>query len=174
MEKSELSPELATFWCRPHDLWGKGGMGVEDFLNNFAKNAADDVNFRIIGQEFEFAGDAIGIDDTNALIKRGIVAGLVGSLDTNKPMERQIIRVVGGGPGEWCAVDMIAKGTSKTGKLLPYNSAYIDVVLIISYLGKPWLHESVMLLKANEEGKWEEVKVYFDTLHVHNHLVDNQ
>ncbi|KAK1766037.1 hypothetical protein QBC33DRAFT_543192, partial [Phialemonium atrogriseum] len=116
MEKSELSPELAAFWCRPGDLWGKGGGGVEDFLANFGTNAAENVKFRITGQEFEFAGDAVGIDQTNALIKRGIVAGLVGALDTTKPMERQILRVIGGGPGQWCAVDMIAKGTSKSGK----------------------------------------------------------
>nr|WMZ00179.1 pericyclase [Humicola sp.] len=154
MEKSQLSPELAAFWCRPNDLWGQGGIGVEDFLANFAKNAAEDVKFRVIGQEFEFAGDAVGIEETNALIKRGIVAGLIGSLDTSKPMERQIVRVIGGGPGQWCAVDMTAKGVSKK--------------------GKPWFHESVMLLKANEQGKWEEVKVYFDTLHVHNHLVDTK
>ena len=118
--------EVQPFAITAENLWGDNGAGVDDFLNNFANHVAPNVKMHISGQEFALAGDANGIDQIKTMLKQNLIPAFVGGLDTSKPMQRQITNVIGGGPNNWCAVDMTASGTSKKGAIPLQWSTPID------------------------------------------------
>ncbi|KAI0191980.1 hypothetical protein EV127DRAFT_427029 [Xylaria flabelliformis] len=133
-------------------LWKNGNKGIEEALAHLAKSCAEDVKFNIVGQEFQLAGEVVGIDAAKDFITGRIGPAYLSSLDTTTPMERDVNVLINGAAGEWSVVQMTGKGTSKK--------------------GKSWHHESLVLLKSNSEGKWAEIKVYMDTLHIQNHILE--
>ncbi|KAI1271939.1 hypothetical protein F5Y07DRAFT_381287 [Xylaria sp. FL0933] len=155
-------------------LWKNGNKGIEEALAHLAKSCAEDVKFNIVGQEFQLAGEVVGIDAAKDFITGRIGPAYLSSLDTTAPMERDVNVLINGAAGEWSVAQMTGKGTSKKGKLLLPEPFLIGSQLMRTSTppGKPWHHESLVLLKSNSEGKWAEIKVYMDTLHIQNHILE--
>lgn len=111
---------------------------------------APDMKFQIAGKDFGLACKVDGVDSTGDHLRNELLPALMNALDTSKPMNTEVVRVIGGGDSPWAAVELLSTGTSKK--------------------GEPWHHESVTVLRFNEDGKIAEAKGYFDTLYLHNRM----
>ncbi|KAI1159121.1 hypothetical protein F5B18DRAFT_637955, partial [Nemania serpens] len=148
-----IETKLAGIFLNADDLWNDGAQGLNASLSQFTEHCTKDFKCRVIGQEFQLAGEGVGLDNAKAFFTQRVVPTFLNALDINAPKEREVTLIANGGPGEWSVVEIKGKGTSKK--------------------GQPWVQEAAVLLKSNDEGKWTEIKFYMDTLHIQNHILQS-
>lgn len=80
-------------------------------LDAFDENVDKDVDVIVTGQDHPRAGHNLGKADFRREFERTHA-----TLDSTKPIRKEIIRVIGGGDSPWSAVEVRVIGTTKTGK----------------------------------------------------------
>jgi ketosteroid isomerase-like protein len=147
-------PHVAAF----HELHGALASFSEDADSHadnlsplFDRFAAPDVSVRFVGQEFMLARDLKGLQAVKEYFQGTFLPAFYGALDTTKPVHSEPPIFMGSHDSEWSAVEMRGSATTKN--------------------GKPWVNEVVLVVRSNKAGKWVEVKVYMDTLHLQTHLL---
>ncbi|KAI0544489.1 hypothetical protein F4679DRAFT_564577 [Xylaria curta] len=132
---------------------GSGGATVaQDTIAELETLVSKDIVSHVIGQEFDLAGKFNGLEALKQYVIGRFIPTFMNALDTSKPSKREILRVLGGGDNEWAILE--ARGTAVTAK------------------GKPWINDTLILFRYNDEGKICEAKIWFDTLHLQNHLLE--
>ncbi|KAM0802201.1 hypothetical protein BDR22DRAFT_845345 [Usnea florida] len=105
----------------------------------------DSVDVIVVGQDFHLGGRYTSIEDFhNGLFERTV------SRFKDRTYTLEIVRVIGGGESAWAAVETMVNAITEN--------------------GKPWKNEWVDLVRFNSQGKITQMKEFFDTGHVHNHL----
>jgi len=125
-------------------------MGLTD-VGDLAQSFSDDIHFSINGREFALAQEVKGLDNLNRANLSSDFPALHEIIDKTKPIRGEVVRVIGGGDGEWAAAVLKYEATTTKGKA--FN------------------HESVVTIKFNDRDQICALKIYADTLHLHNALV---
>ncbi|RYP90584.1 hypothetical protein DL770_003294 [Monosporascus sp. CRB-9-2] len=141
---SEMHGTMANFW-------EDAKSNADNLLSLLDRSAAPDVKIHIVGQEFQLARDLDSLQALKDYFQATLLPAFLGSLDTTKPMSHEHVSLISGADGEWHAMEMKGTATAKN--------------------GKPWVNETLLVVRSNSEGRWVEVKVYMDTLHLQNHLL---
>ena len=110
----------------------------------------DDVDFQIPGDGFSLACQVRGNQAVEMYLAKS-KASFSSIIDPSKPMDVEVIQVMGGGESQWATAVLKTTATTKTEKPLNY--------------------ESVIIMRFNDDGKIAAIKTYLDTLYLQNHLL---
>lgn len=74
---------------------------------------APDVKVHVVGQEFQYAADLVGAPAAMEYLSKQYIPGILGAIDTSKPINSEVIRVISTDSSPWAAVEFKNTATTK-------------------------------------------------------------
>ncbi|RYP42585.1 hypothetical protein DL767_000109 [Monosporascus sp. MG133] len=116
---------------------------ITDKLATIQKLMSPDIKAHVVGQESLDAGDLVGSQAILDFLGRQYMPALLTAVDTSQPINSEVVRVISGDDSPWAAVEFKTTATRKG--------------------GAPWVHEQVVIMKFDEQGKIAESRGYMNT-----------
>ncbi|KAL6695104.1 hypothetical protein J3F84DRAFT_349355 [Trichoderma pleuroticola] len=152
MAASLTVKQIETVFENIVDPFRANGESIDEVLKTIEAYADPNIVFHVVGQEFSLGCHVTGFQAMKNFVVGQMAPAFLGALDTSKDRQQKIVQVISGGEGN-SVIQFEGKGVSKT--------------------GKPWVHESLLVLKTNNEGKFVKVTAFMDTLHLQNHFLES-
>ncbi len=148
------------------------------YTDVFNSYLADNVDVLVVGgEDFHIGGRYNSVQSFHDAIY-----GHVSKTWKVETAKMEVLRVIGGGDSPWAAVESVTTATTKYGESVSMPNIYTHPFKEQENLirewepcsDKPYANLHVDLVRFNSEGKIAQLRHFFDTRHVHDHVEEHE